>query len=129
MLCPGCAAPLADATARCPCGEEADPLLGQVLDGRYAIRRRLAEGGYGAVYEADHLALECKAAIKVLGASSRFSPEARERFRREALAAGRLSHPCSVRIYDRGESSGGQLWIAMELLAGETLAGRLARAG
>jgi serine/threonine-protein kinase len=85
------------------------------------IRRKLGVGGVGAVYEADHTRLDVRVAIKTLDGVRSPTAESIERFRREALAASKLHHPHAVRIFDRGETDDGVLWIAMELLEGETL--------
>ncbi|HSD86308.1 MAG TPA: serine/threonine-protein kinase, partial [Kofleriaceae bacterium] len=102
---------------------------GRVVDGTYVIRRRLAEGGSGTIYEADHTKLATRVAIKILDAVRRPSAESIERFRREALAASQLRHPHAVRVYDRGETEEGIPWIAMELLDGDTLDVWLAKNG
>jgi eukaryotic-like serine/threonine-protein kinase len=106
-----------------------DPLLGQVLGERYQLRRRLGQGGGGLVYEAEHIPLGHRVALKVLQPQASESPEATERFRREALALSRLRHPYALKLYDYGETQEGIPWIAMEWLEGETLAERLRRQG
>jgi serine/threonine-protein kinase len=104
-------------------------MMGRVLIGKYAIGRKLSEGGFGSVYEAEHLTLQGKVAVKVLERARGISPESLERFRREAVALSQLTHPCAVRVFDRGETEDGRLWIAMELLHGETLEARLREGG
>jgi serine/threonine protein kinase len=105
----------------------ADPLLGRVLAGAYAPRRKLGQGAAGLVYEAEHLASKATVALKILPRRSGLRPEDVERFRREALAASRLTHPAALKIYEHGETEDGLPFIAMELLDGETLAARLVR--
>ena len=90
---------------------------------RYAGVRLLARGGMGEVYVARDRELERLVAIKALDASLDDEPEARARFKREALAAARLSgHPNVVTIFDVGESEG-RPYIVMEYLTGGTVAG------
>ncbi|MGH3447214.1 MAG: Stk1 family PASTA domain-containing Ser/Thr kinase [Nocardioidaceae bacterium] len=95
----------------------ADPLVGQLLDGRYRIVARIARGGMATVYEATDLRLDRQTALKVLpetfGADEDFS----QRFVREARAAARLAHPNVVAVYDQGEDNG-MLFLAMEYVGG-----------
>ena len=94
--------------------------------GRYQILEQIGEGGMGSLYLARDPAIDRLVAIKLLRRG--FDTEAlRERFTREARAAGRLRHPNIVTIFDVGEHDGDP-FIAMEFLAGETL-GELVRHG
>jgi eukaryotic-like serine/threonine-protein kinase len=94
--------------------------------GRYQTLERIAEGGMGSLYLARDPAIDRLVAIKLLRRG--FDTVAtRERFAREARAAGRLRHPNIVTIFDVGEHDGDP-FIAMEFLAGETL-GELIRQG
>src|SRR5438034_8396267 len=93
--------------------------------GRYAIARKLGEGGMGVVYAARDERLERTVALKTM--SSLVNDEtARKRFWREARAAASVNHPNVCQIYEIGEDHG-ELFIAMELLEGEALAERLRR--
>jgi eukaryotic-like serine/threonine-protein kinase len=99
---------------------------GQVLDEKYRVIRLIGSGAMGAVYEAEHLRLGRRVAIKLL----RFiSHEALTRFEREARAAARVGSIHIVDVLDFGEIHTGQRYIVMEHLEGETLHGRLARRG
>jgi serine/threonine-protein kinase len=90
------------------------------LIGRYQILDKIGDGGMGSLFLARDPAIDRLVAIKVL--RNGLDTEAlRERFAREARAAGRLRHPNIVTIFDVGED-GGDPFIAMEFLAGETLA-------
>ena len=100
---------------------------GAELEGRYRILRRLGEGGMGAVYEAEHTAIGRRVAIKVLHAHVARMPDAVKRFAREARAAAEIGHPNIVQVFDTGTHLG-EPFLVMELLLGETLADRLARA-
>src|SRR5258708_15088801 len=91
------------------------------------LGRKLGEGATGAVYEAEHVELGRKLALKVLRPEHAASPAALERFRREARAVARLPHPNIVQLYDFGNSLDGRVFLAMELCAGETLGARLRR--
>jgi serine/threonine protein kinase len=93
----------------------------------YRLGRRIGEGESGIVYEAEHMELGRKVAVKVLGAEHAGSPGALDRFRREARAVASLSHPNLVELYDFGKSLDGRPYLAMELCAGETLDARLRR--
>jgi serine/threonine-protein kinase len=83
-----------------------DPRLGQTLDGRYRIERQLAAGGMGLVYKGERLGLAKPVAIKFLHRSSAMVPERLERFRLEAAAMSRLTHPNLVSVIDFGEWEG-----------------------
>src|SRR5918992_4569864 len=104
-----------------------DPLVGQTLDEKYRIEQRLGEGGMGAVYRARHLQMDRPVAIKVLHENLVEDEAARIRFRREARAAVRLQHQNAVAVTDFGETSGGYVYIVMELLEGPTLREILAK--
>ncbi|MFW6050558.1 MAG: serine/threonine-protein kinase [Myxococcota bacterium] len=103
------------------------PGSGEVLAGRYRLGRRLAAGGMGAVFEAEDLRAGGALAIKLLHPELASDPELRRRFRREASILRALEHPAIVRIAEVGDDEGGLPYTAMELLAGETLAARVAR--
>lgn len=94
--------------------------------GRYQLVEKLGQGGMGVVYRAFDTLLERVVAVKLIGTSIESSAELRERFFREARAAGQLSHPNIITIYDLGEFEG-QPYIAMEYLEGEDLQQRVAR--
>jgi serine/threonine-protein kinase len=100
------------------------PLLGD----RYRLGERIATGGMGAVYRAVDETLARPVAVKVLRGELADDGTFLERFRREARAAAGLSHPGVAGVYDYGEL-GGQPFIVMELVEGETLAERLAARG
>ncbi len=104
-----------------------DPLIGQTLDGRYFVRRLLGRGGMGAVYEADHVGLDKRVAIKFL-AYGNGDRDASARFRLEARAASRVIHEHVVQIFDIG-SDAGRDFIVMEYLDGRDLRQELAGAG
>ncbi len=109
---------------------DTDALVGQVLHDTYRVRRRMAEGGMGVVYEAVHARLARKRfAIKVLHRAAARMPDVYERFRREAEIATELGHPNIVDVLDFYHTEDGQPYLVMEYLEGEDLACRLARVG
>ena len=97
------------------------------IDARYRVVRLLGEGGMGAVYEVEHLGVGKRLAIKMLHAHYARQPEAVKRFAREARAAAAIGHPNIVEVIDTGVHQS-EPYMVMELLRGETLAERLARA-
>ncbi len=106
-----------------------DPLLGVTVQGRYRIIRQIGEGGMGIVYEAEHVLIEKRVALKVLREDFSSRPEVVERFRQEAKSASRIGHEHIVDISDFGETPDGQNYFVMEMLDGEDVASVLAREG
>jgi eukaryotic-like serine/threonine-protein kinase len=136
MTCRNCFAPLGpDADACSVCGAQlgverkTDPLIGRVLLNQYVIQRKLGEGGFGAVYEAEQPAFRRKVAIKTLHKHLVSSPNLIKRFHREGLVASQLEHPSAVKMLSLGETEDGYLWIAMEFLQGPTLTQRIQEVG
>ncbi|MCC6555112.1 MAG: serine/threonine protein kinase [Polyangiaceae bacterium] len=103
------------------------PLLGRLLHGRYRVLDVIAKGGMGMVYDAIHVGLRRRVAIKTLRAQYAHSKTAIARFHNEAALAGRFGHPNIVEIYDLGELEDGTPYLVMERLVGETVTERLAR--
>jgi serine/threonine protein kinase/tetratricopeptide (TPR) repeat protein len=93
--------------------------------GRYAVTGTLGEGGMGVVYAAYDDRLGRPIAIKMIKTAAA-DPAARDRLEREARAAASVNHPAICQLYEIGEESG-ELFLAMELLQGESLATRIAR--
>jgi serine/threonine protein kinase/tetratricopeptide (TPR) repeat protein len=93
--------------------------------GRYDVTGTLGEGGMGIVYSAQDPQLGRPLAIKTLRVSP-LDPVARERLTREARTAAAINHPAICQLYEIGEDAG-ELYLAMELLEGESLAARIAR--
>jgi serine/threonine protein kinase len=100
---------------------------GQVLVGKYRVTREIGRGGMAAVYEAEHLTLGKKVAVKVLASELAASTIVIERFFREARAASSIKSANIVDIYDSGRLEDGRPFIAMEMLDGETLYDRMTR--
>ena len=98
------------------------------LFGRYEIKRELGRGGMGAVYEAVHVELGRRVAIKTLLAHASQNDELRARFLREGAVAARVEHPHVVQVLDVG-AQGDALYLVLEFLEGEDLKALLAREG
>jgi serine/threonine protein kinase len=99
-------------------------LIGQVLDSKYQLDKRLGQGGMGAVYLATHLGTKRPVALKVIAPQFMANEEVGERFRREAEAAGRLRHPNVVNVTDFGVAILGKdklAYLVMEYLDGCSL--------
>jgi serine/threonine protein kinase len=106
-----------------------DALLPGTFAGAYVLRRELAAGGGGTVYEAQHRLLGRGAAVKVLRRELASSPQMVTRFLREALAVNMIKHPNIVDIYEFGELPDGRPFYVMELLEGTDLRRMLADRG
>ena len=100
------------------------PLTPGTSLGPYEIIAAIGAGGMGEVFRARDSRLGREVAIKVLSASFAGDPDRRARFEREAQAVAALSHPNVIAIFDTGVHDG-QLYLVMELLAGQTLRERL----
>src|SRR5882762_5097692 len=96
--------------------------------GPYEIVGPLGAGGMGEVYRARDTRLERTVAIKVLPQHMSASPEARQRFEREAKTISQLSHPHICALYDVGRE-GETEYLVMEYLEGQTLSERLGQGG
>ncbi len=101
-------------------GAEAS-LVGEVLDNRYRIIKKLGEGGMGEVYAAEHIHIEKKVAIKLLRPEIVSNQEAVSRFRQEARSASSIGHRNIIGIDDFGQLKDGRIYLCMELLAGAPL--------
>ncbi len=107
---------------------DSDPRVGRTIDGRYFVRRLIGRGGMGAVYEADHVGLDKRVAIKFL-AINKTDRDALARFRREAKIASRIVHEHVVQIFDVGTADADTDYIVMEFLDGKDLAITLKEVG
>lgn len=101
----------------------------RLIADRYRLDKLIGRGGMGAVYAGVHVELERPAAIKLLLPDFASDQQAMERFKREARAAARLNHPNVAGTYDYGTLAGGESYIVMELVDGQTLGERLRAAG
>ena len=88
--------------------------------GKYEVIAEIGTGAMGTIYRARDSVLDREVALKVLRTDADLDLELKERFHREARACARLAHPNIITVYDLGES-GGEVFIAMELLFGSDL--------
>jgi serine/threonine-protein kinase len=112
------------ATAATPSEPEASAQAfapGQVLRGTYRLIERMAAGGMGEVYAAEHERLPARVAVKVLHRELRGMREAVARFGREALIMAGLHHPHIAQVFDFDVTEEGTPYLVMELLEGTSL--------
>jgi serine/threonine-protein kinase len=104
-------------------------MIGRLISGRYRLIAPLGEGGMATIWRAVDEQLDREVAVKLLreqfGSDAGFAA----RFRQEARAAGSLSHPNIVPVYDYGTDADGSQFIVMQLVEGDTLAGILRERG
>ena len=103
--------------------------VGGVLVETYRLERLIAEGSMGSVYEARHLRIPKRFAVKFLRIGLEENLEAAERFRREAEVVAGLEHPNIVEVYDYNVTDDGSPYIVLEYLDGEHVGARLHRVG
>ncbi|MCA9515264.1 MAG: serine/threonine protein kinase, partial [Myxococcales bacterium] len=98
------------------------PTAGQpIANGHYLLKRPIGKGAMGTVWEAVHVALERRVAVKLLHPHMMERPLVAERFRREAKAASLLRHRNTIQLLDFG-NDGPVFYLVMELLEGRDLA-------
>jgi tRNA A-37 threonylcarbamoyl transferase component Bud32 len=102
-----------------------DVEVGQVLNGKYRIVRRIGAGGMATVYEASHTGLGTPLAVKVLLPELARVPTLADRFRREARVSATLKSPHVIQVTDVDQLADGRPYLVMELLSGESLEERL----
>ena len=100
--------------------------IGTTVDRRYLLKREIARGGAGAVFEAEHIYTKRSVALKLLVPEHRAAAEPRARLLREALALSAARHPGVVAALDAGETEDGTPYLVLELLEGRSLEGILA---
>src|SRR4051794_31480528 len=135
MDCPACHQSNVDGARFCAkCGallpaatSEQDSLLGQIVGGRYRIVKMLGEGGMGRVYVAEQQmgTNVRKVAVKTLQAQYAKDQQVLARFHRECGTVSELEHPNTIQFFDFGQTSDGQLYIAMEYVQGQSLSDAL----
>ncbi len=136
MICPKCLLQYPPGTERCleddtPLKhlvvDQEETLVGQTIDGRWVVDRKIGSGGMGTVYLANQLNIDRRVAIKTMHRGLERGHEFLERFLREANVASQVSHPNLVSIHDFGQTAEGDLFIVMEYLDGESLGERIPR--
>lgn len=102
--------------------------VGQVLNGKYRIVRRIGAGGMATVYEAQHTGLGTALAVKVLLPELARVPTLADRFRREARVSATIKSPHVIQVTDVDQLTDGRPYLVMELLTGHSLEQRLLEA-
>ena len=131
MQCEACGEANADGArfcARCgailPSGPKGpDPMIGQILGGRFRVTGVIGEGGMGVVYQGEQQLGSSvrKVAIKTLHQHLSKDPSVLARFHREVGTVAELEHPNTIKVYDFGTTADDTLYIAMEFVAGKPL--------
>jgi serine/threonine-protein kinase len=127
VVCPACNSRYEEGITFCPrdgthvVAEEEGSECGKVLADRYRVVRKLGEGGMGEVYEAQHVYIERRFALKLLRREIMTNQEAVTRFHQEARAASAIGHENIVEIDDFGRLPDGRAYLAMEYLEGVSL--------
>jgi serine/threonine-protein kinase len=103
--------------------------IGELIEDKYRIIRRIGQGGMGAVYLGENVRISRRVAIKVLHAELTKNPELTQRFEREAQAAGRIGNDHILEVLDLGKLPNGDHYIVMEYLDGEPLTARIKKGG
>ncbi len=103
--------------------------IGSVLSHRYRVSREIGRGGMAAVYEAEHVDVGKRVAVKILDPKLAGNDTVIERFHREARAAAAVNSPNICDVYDSGRLDDGRPYLVLELLEGESLYERLVREG
>ncbi len=102
-------------------GSVGSTVVGSLIGGRYQVKRLRGEGGMGRVYEAEHIEIGKRVALKILHPGYSQTPDLVERLRREARAASRIGHPNVVDVTDSGTTDDGAFYFVMEYLEGREL--------
>ncbi|MDQ3035597.1 MAG: serine/threonine protein kinase, partial [Myxococcota bacterium] len=104
-----------------------DASIGRVIDGRYRVLRRIGEGGMGVVYEAEHVKLGKRVAVKLIAPERIGDPETAARFTREARATAQIEHPHIAAGFDYGLLPEGGAFLVAQLVRGTSLRERITR--
>jgi serine/threonine-protein kinase len=129
-MCPSCGRQ--EAGSFCPVdgtalvAQAAPDLPAQQID-RYRLLRQVGRGAMGDVFEAEHIHIGKRVALKLLHRDLARDPSTVERLRREARTAGSIGHPNIVEMEDFGITPDGAVYLVMEWLPGETVADRIDR--
>ncbi len=129
-VCPACGEQYPSTVRFCPTDGKVlrevhadnDPLIGALVGERYLVERLIGSGGMGVVYQAEHILMQRKCALKVLKPEMLSQPDSIARFSREARNSSRISHPNVATVYDFGTNKEETMYIAMEFVDGASLA-------
>jgi tRNA A-37 threonylcarbamoyl transferase component Bud32 len=113
-------------TLAAPSAEAGERLVAGARAGEYVVEKFVGAGAMGEVYAGRHPVIGKRVAIKVLRRELASSPDAAERFTREARAAGAIDHPNVVDVFAFGRLDDGRLYLVMDFVDGVTLRARLA---
>jgi serine/threonine-protein kinase len=131
--CPLCHTALDEGVFVCPHDGtlvwEPESLFGRLVDGKYVVEGLLGSGSVGAVFRATQLDLERPVALKVVRPEAAANPVSLKRFKREAVALGRIKHPNIVTIHDSGTIDGSAAYFVMELVEGHSLRDEIQQKG
>jgi serine/threonine-protein kinase len=129
--CTSCNLPIDSRATFCrECGATVpDRFVGLVINGRYAIDKRIAIGNFGSIYRGRELVGDKDCALKIMHRELAADERLLERFRREGVVLRKLLNPHVVATYELGETDDGLPFIAMELLKGDTLLAAFRAAG
>lgn len=124
--CPHCDQNHADGADYCPrtgrpIVDVATRMIGRTIGGKYRLIRSIGQGGMGTIFEAEHLVIRNKVALKLLHEPFAISREPVQRLYREARATGAIGHPNIIKVYDVSETEEGVPFLVMELLEGRSL--------
>src|SRR5690606_36113267 len=100
---------------------QADPLIGQVITGKFRVLEAIGKGATGLVYRAENIALGSVIALKVLHAHRQHERRLADRFEREARATSKLNHANCIQVLDYGTDENGRMFMAMEFVDGTSL--------
>ncbi|HEY6558229.1 MAG TPA: protein kinase [Polyangiaceae bacterium] len=128
-FCPVDGSQLASATQAPPADDSQDARIGQIMCGRYQMRRVVADGGMGRVYEALDMVEKRNVALKILHPDVAQDEVAVERFKREFAVSTQLPHLHIVEVLDFQPTHDGSYALVMEFLYGEELRNTLKREG
>ncbi len=109
--------------------KSSDPLIGETLEGRYYVRKKVGEGAMGRVYEGHHTGLGKRVAIKIPRRPERRRSELIQRFQLEAMAASQIGHPNIADVSDCGTTTTGDFFFVMEFVDGVDLDHLIRREG
>ena len=107
--------------------DDLEERVGTLVGERYMIHRRIGRGAMGVVYEAEHVQLKKRVALKILRQEFSAHKDIVQRFEREAVAAARVDHPGVVTASDFGGLPDGSFYLVLEFVEGENLAALIRR--